>query len=175
MKETFSRAPAARLLGNSRKAASDMRYVRLVLLLVAATVSPISSRAQAQPRASKWLFISHVDNGAMSAMTFNAWLDTSHVERLDHGHIGAWMLIDNRATDPRYADYMVIDCNRRRYEVEVYTSYDAAGVRTHVNEVHDVHGQPVPENERAWFYLDPVHLDWEDRIADSACRRWERN
>jgi hypothetical protein len=152
-----------------------MRYVRQFLFF-AASVPLTGISGQTQSRASKWLFISHVDSSAHSAATFNAWLDTSHVERLDHGHLGVWTLVDNRRADPVYANYMVVDCNRRRYEVEVYMAYDASGVRTHVNEVHDGQGLPVPESERAWawIYLDPVQLDWEDRIADAACRRWAK-
>jgi hypothetical protein len=144
----------------------------ITMALSACDKAPISKPARSAE--SKWLLVALADSGAKSTPTFNTFLDTSHVERLERNHIGAWMRtvdLHNRAT---FADHMVIDCNVRRFDVDQFISYDTSGVRTNVASLYESSPKPVPDDFRNWEQVDPIHPDFEGLVVEEACRRWSK-
>ena len=73
-----------------------------------------------------------------------------------------------------YADHMVIDCNVRRFDMDQFITYDTAGLRSHVAVLYENSPKPVPDDDRSWEQVDPVHPDFEGLVAEEACRRWSK-
>ena len=146
-----------------------MRHLFLALLLSVSVAS-----AQRPAVGSKWLWISHLDSGQWSSASFDAWLDTTHVERLQRGYIGAWMLTKLAHTKATSAAHLLIDCNRRRFDTDHFYSYDATGTRTHEAVLYENQPKPTPDDVRYWEDIDPVSPSWSAMVALEACRRWSR-
>jgi hypothetical protein len=122
--------------------------------------------------ASKWLLVVQDDSASSSAGTSAMWLDTSSIVRMAPGRISIWTRQDNVQTRRTFVNHVGVDCELMRWYDDISIEYDSAGSFTKRVDDYQHKAAPIPDAERTWVPIDPLHPGWVGEVAQAACARW---